>query len=113
MRFRYEFTNGSRTAYDMISAVTDPRLTSIFPRRAPRAHLRTADGLALLASETPRRLTMPLNQWLPARYLVSFTWPVPAQRIERREDGITYFYNKSSSSRCGLHRHGLHRHGAG
>jgi hypothetical protein len=37
---------------------------------------------------------MPLDQWLPARYLASFTWPVPAQRIERREDGITY-YNKS------------------
>jgi hypothetical protein len=38
-------------------------------------------------------VTMPLNQWLPARYLASFTWPVPSQQVERR-DGITY-YNKS------------------
>jgi hypothetical protein len=37
---------------------------------------------------------MPLQQWLPARYLASYTWPVPAQRVERRDDGITY-YNKS------------------
>ena len=37
---------------------------------------------------------MPLNQWLPSRYLVSFTWPVPTQRVEHRDDGITY-YNKS------------------
>jgi hypothetical protein len=37
---------------------------------------------------------MPLNQWFPARYLASFTWPIPAQLIDRRDDGITY-YNKS------------------
>jgi hypothetical protein len=37
---------------------------------------------------------MPLDEWLPARYLASFTWPVPAQRVERRGDGIAY-YNKS------------------
>jgi hypothetical protein len=37
---------------------------------------------------------MPLDKWLPARYLVSFTWPVPARLVERRDDGITY-YNKS------------------
>jgi hypothetical protein len=34
------------------------------------------------------------DQWLPARVLASFTWPVPAQRVEGRDDGITY-YNKS------------------
>lgn len=50
-------------------------------------------GFDLLASETPGRLTMPLEQWLPARYLASFTWPIPSQRVERR-DGITS-YNKS------------------
>ncbi len=37
---------------------------------------------------------MPLHLWLPARYLASFTWPVPPKRDERRNDGITY-YNKS------------------
>jgi hypothetical protein len=30
---------------------------------------------------------------LPARYLASFTWPVPSQQVERR-DGIRH-YNKS------------------
>ena len=35
---------------------------------------------------------MPLNQWLPARYLVSFTAPVPPQRVERSNDGITYYH---------------------
>jgi hypothetical protein len=95
VRFTYEFTNGSAEAYDMISAVTDPRLTSMFhDARLERTYVHHADGFDLLASETPTRLTMPLDQWLPARYLASFTWPVPAQRVEHRADGITY-YNKS------------------
>jgi hypothetical protein len=95
VRFSYEFTNNSKVAYAMIYAPTDPRLTSIFhDERLERTYVHHADGLDLLASETPRRLTLPLDQWLPARYLVSFTWPVPAQKIERRDDGITY-YNKS------------------
>jgi len=37
---------------------------------------------------------MPLDRWLPARYLASFTWPVPSKLVDRRADGITY-YNKS------------------
>ena len=95
VRFRYEVTNNSRVAYDMIYAPTDPRLTSIFHDvRLERTYVHHADGFDLLASETPRRLTIPLDQWLPARYLASFTWPIPAQRIERRDDGIPY-YNKS------------------
>jgi hypothetical protein len=95
VRFRYEITNDSRVAYDMIYLPTDPRLTSIFHDvRLERTYVHHADGFELLASETPRRLTIPLDQWLPARYLASFTWPVPAQRVERRDDGITY-YNKS------------------
>jgi hypothetical protein len=93
--FHYEFLNHSNATYDMIYAVTDPRLTSIFHDiRLERTYVHHKDGFELLASETPRRLTMPLNQWLPSRYLVSFTWPVPPQRVEHREDGVTY-YNKS------------------
>lgn len=95
VRFHYEVANESRIAYHMIYAPTDPRLTSIFhDMRLERTYVHHADGWDLLASETPRRLTSPLDQWLPARYLVSFTWPIPAQRIDRRDDGITY-YNKS------------------
>ena len=36
---------------------------------------------------------MPQDQWLPARYLASFTWAVPSKLVDHR-DGITY-YNKS------------------
>jgi hypothetical protein len=97
VRFHYEVTNDSRVSYDLIYLPTDPRLTSIFHDvRLERTYVHHADGFDLLASETPSRLTMPLDQWLPARYLASFTWPVPAQRIERRDDGIAY-YNKSRS----------------
>jgi hypothetical protein len=95
VRFHYEFLNNSSTAYDMIYAVTDPRLTSIFHDvRLERTYVHHSNGWDLLASETPARLTMSLNQWLPARYLAAFTWPIPAQLVDRRSDGITY-YNKS------------------
>jgi hypothetical protein len=95
VRFRYEFRNRSASAFDMIYAVTDPRLTSRFHDvRLERTYVHHADGFDLLASDTPSRLSLPLAEWLPARYLASFTWPVPTQRVERRGDGITY-YNKS------------------
>ena len=95
VRFHYEFTNRSAVTYSMIYAVTDPRLTSIFHDvRLERTYVHHAGGFDRLASETPDRLTMPIDQWLPARYLASFRWPVPTQRVELREDGITY-YNKS------------------
>jgi hypothetical protein len=93
--FHYEFLNRSNIAYDVIYAVTDPRLVSIFHDvRLERTYVHHKDGFDLLASETPSRLTMPLNQWLPSRYLASFTWPVSPQRVEHRGDSITY-YNKS------------------
>jgi len=95
VRFRYEFTNRSAVAYDMIIAVTDPRLTAdLHDLRLERTYVHHPNGFDLIASDTPSRLTEPMNQWLPARYLVSFTWPIPDQRAERRGDGITY-YNKS------------------
>jgi len=95
VRFHYELVNRSNVAYDMIYAVTDPRLISIFHDvRLERTYVHHQDGFDLLASETPSRLTMPLDQWLPARYMASFTWPVPTQRVEHRSDGITY-YTKS------------------
>lgn len=95
VRFHYEFVNRSSVPYEMIYAVTDPRLTSIFHDvRLERTYVHHSNGFDLLASETPARLTMPLDRWLPARYLASFTWPVPPQLAERRDDGITY-YNKS------------------
>jgi hypothetical protein len=93
--FHYEFRNHSGVAYDMIYAVTDPRLTGAFHDvHLERTYVHHQDGFQLLASETPQRLTMSLNEWLPARYMASFTWPVPSSLVEHRNDGITY-YNKS------------------
>jgi hypothetical protein len=90
--FHYEFENHSDVEYAMIVAVTDPRMTGVFHDvRLERTYVHRKDGFALLAAETPDRLTMPLSQWLPSRYLDSYTWPVPAQRVERRADGITYY----------------------
>jgi len=94
VRFHFRLRNQSDMTYDLIWAPIDPRLTSVFHDvRLERTYVHHVDGFDLLASETPSRVTMPLNQWLPARYLASFTWPVPSQQVERR-DGITY-YNKS------------------
>jgi hypothetical protein len=95
VRFRLTVRNRSDKTYDLIYAPIDPRLTAEFhDARLERTYVHHADGFDLLASETPARLTMPLNEWFPARYLASYTWPIPSQRIERRNDGITY-YNKS------------------
>src|SRR5215208_4984224 len=95
VRFLFKFRNQSEVTYDMIYAPIDPRLTAEFrDLRLERTYVHHADGFDLLASETPSRVAMPLDQWLPARYLASFTWPVPPRRVERRDDGITY-YNKS------------------
>jgi hypothetical protein len=95
--FHYEFENHSNVEYTMITAVTDPRMTGAFhDTRLERTYVHRKDGFTLLAAETPARLTMPLSQWLPARYLASYTWPIPVQRVERRADGITY-YNASQA----------------
>jgi hypothetical protein len=95
VRFHFRFRNQSEVTYDMIYAPIDPRLTAEFrDLRLERTYVHHADGFDLLASETPSRVSMPLDQWLPARYLASFTWPVPPRRVERRDDEITY-YNKS------------------
>lgn len=94
VRFHFRLRNQSDQRYDLIYAPIDPRLTSVFHDvRLERTYVHHADGFDLLASETPSRLTMPLNQWLPARYLASFTWPIPSQHVENR-DGIPH-YNKS------------------
>jgi hypothetical protein len=95
LKIHYEFVNRSALNYSMIYAVTDPRMAGIFHDvRLERTYVHHKEGFDLLASETPGRLTMPLSRWLPARYLDSFTLPVAPQRVDHREDGIT-FYNKS------------------
>ena len=98
VRFLYELINSSSVAFSMVTAVTDPRLTGVFhDLRLERTYVHHKEGLDLLASEVPERLTMPMEQWLPARVLASVTWPVPAERRGRREGGLTH-YNKSRAA---------------
>ena len=97
VRYHYEFVNRSGVDYDMIQAISDPRLfQSIFRDvRLERTYVHRKGGFELLASDMPARLTMPLNQWLPARYLDSYTWPVPPpEKRVVKDQGITY-YNAS------------------
>jgi len=92
--FHYEFDNHSDVAYDMATAITDPRLTSVFHDvRLERTYVHHINGFQLLAVETPARLTMPLKDWLPSRYMDSYAWPVPSNLVEHRDDGITYYNN--------------------
>lgn len=96
VRFHYDLVSRSKANYEMVEAITDPRLYSPFfhDMRLERTYVHHAEGFDLLASETPGRLTMPEKEWLPCRYRVSFTWPVEAHRVEKKEDGLTW-YNKS------------------
>jgi hypothetical protein len=96
IRFHYGFTNRSGTDYEFIEAVTDPRMITSYFRdvRLERTYVHHADGFELLASETPSRFTMPLSEWLPNRYRVPYTWPIDRNRVEKKEDGLTW-YNKS------------------
>src|SRR5262249_10359126 len=90
---RYQFDNHSAIDYDMVTAITDPRFHTIFyDPRLERTYVHHNNGFDLLASETPGRLTMPLKDWLPVRYLASYTVPVPIQLVQRRDDGVTYYY---------------------
>lgn len=96
VRYTYRFTNKSTAKYDMIQAVTDPRMITPYFRdvRLTRTYVHHKGGFDLLASETPERLDKPLEQWLPNRYRASYTWPVDSERVARQPDGVTW-YNKS------------------
>ncbi len=96
IRYTYRFENRSATAYAKMQAVTDPRMESPAFRdvRLERSYVHHRDGFDLLASETPGRTTMTLDQWLPNRHRVPYTWPVDHERVARQSDGVTW-YNKS------------------
>jgi len=100
VRFHYEFVNRSAKDYDMIYAVTDPRLTGMFHDvRLERTYVHHKEGFDLLASETPSRLTVPLNQWLPSRYRRRSLGPSrrTESSIERTASRITTSRERSMS----------------
>ena len=95
LRCIYKFINRSTVSYQNLQAVTCVKLYSAFSDTLlQRTYVHHPNGSDLMASETPERLNMPLQNWLPCRYLVSYNWPVDVKRIEKREDSITR-YNKS------------------
>ena len=59
--------------------------------RLERTYVHGPQGFVLLASDMPERLTMPLNQWLPNRYRISYAWPIEKTRVQKQVDGITFF----------------------
>jgi hypothetical protein len=92
-RFPLRVCKPFRTDYDILTAITDPRFQAVFyDPRLQRTYVHHKNGFDLLASETPARLTIPLKDWFPARYLASYTVPVPKERVQHRDDGITYYY---------------------
>src|SRR5215467_6352126 len=94
--YHYEFVNGSDTDFDLVQAITDPRMLSPVLRdvRLERTYVHHPQAFVLLASDMPERLTMPLRDWLPNRYRISYIWPVEKTRVQRQADGVT-FYNAS------------------
>jgi hypothetical protein len=94
IRFRYTFQSTDTTSYATVTAVTDPRMRAFFyDPRLERTFVHHADGFQLLARETPARLSEPLSAWFPARYHAQRTAPIPAKRVQHRDDGITYYYD--------------------
>ena len=57
VRYRYQFTNLSGVDYDLVQAVTDPRMISPYFRdvRLERTYVHHTDGFDLLAAETANR----------------------------------------------------------
>lgn len=93
IRYTYTFTNRSIISYRNLQAVTCVKLYSSFSDTLlERTYVHHSNGFDLLASETPNRLTMPLKEWIPCRYLVSYKWPIYPKRVEKDEDSITRYH---------------------
>jgi len=100
VRYQYFFRNESDISYLNLQAVTCVKLYSTFADTLlQRVYVHTTKGFELLASDMPERLKMPLTKWLPCRYLVSHTWPVPVQRVQKDEDGIPRYYKSTKADR--------------
>jgi len=90
--YHYEFVNRSDVDFDSVQAVTDPRMISplFHDVRLERTYVHGPQGFVLLASDIPERLTMPLDQWLPNRYRISYSWPAEKTRVQKQAGGIAF-----------------------
>ena len=97
----YEIANPDNLAYAETQAPTCIKLyrpfTDVF---LERTYVHHSNGLDLLASETPERLTKNAEEWLPCRYIVrcSAGTAAPAKRMERQPDGITRYYKMRAAN---------------
>jgi hypothetical protein len=98
--YTYKFINHSNISYQNFQAVTCVKLYSFFSDTLlQRTYVHHSDGFDLMASETPERLTMSLQKWLPCRYLVSYSWPVASKRMEKAGDSITRYYKSRKADK--------------
>jgi len=90
--YHYEFVNRSDVDFDSVQAVTDPRMISplFHDVRLERTYVHGPQGFVLLAYDIPERLTMPLDEWLPNRYRISYAWPAEKTRVQKQADGIAF-----------------------
>src|SRR3984893_1096936 len=88
-----QIVNPDSVAFTEVQAPTCIKLyrpfTDVF---LERTYVHHKDGLDLLASKTPERLSKSAEAWLQSRYIVrcSGDGAPPAKRAERGSDGITY-----------------------
>jgi hypothetical protein len=91
----YEIGNPEGTGFVEVQAPTCIKLyrpfTDVFLERTFVHH---AEGLDLLASETPERLKQNAEEWLPCRYIANCSpqTVAPARRVDRQSDGITRYH---------------------
>ena len=91
--FRYEFENQARSDFEIVQAITDPRMQTPYLRdvRLERTYVHRDGKFVLMASDVPERLTLPLSQWLPSRYRVPYTWNVEPQLKAKQGDGVMWY----------------------
>jgi hypothetical protein len=95
LRVRYTLTNSSGIDYEVCQSPTCFKLyRPLMDEYLERTWVHHPEGLDLLASETPQRLTWNAEEWLPCRYLVQFHPPSipPERRREMQPGGITWHH---------------------
>lgn len=90
----HEFENGGDARFEQVQAPVCVKLyapfTDVF---LERTYVHHHEGLDLLASETPKRLHMNAEEWLPSRYVARCAPPavLPEHHIERQPGGIVKY----------------------
>ena len=96
LRITYKFTNRSNENYAWIMPATCVRQSgSLEDPLLERTYVHHKNGFELLASETPDRLEMTQQQWLPCRYRAFHSWGRPRPEKRKIQRGGLTSYTKS------------------